>query len=559
MTRKSATIVEIAVLTAIWGATIAIINPRGDFPLLDDWDFAIATRNFAQSGHFHFTQFTVVSLRAMVLWGAAWIRLFGDSFNVLRASTLTLSLGAILVVDRTLARARIARGARMLASLALLFNPIFLWTSCTYMTDVPYVFASAVAFYFFFRGLDEDRVAFIVAGVLSVMVSWFIRQNGLINILPMMPLAVMKRRRSFVVVGTCVIALYALLFVFKRDWLSGAPEMFAVHFHMWGESSFRLPEQVAVFAHYTVFNAQNSAVFFLPLTLPLLFAWRRLSRRETIGVALLAAIVFWRVGDLAVNGYLFPYTTHAMYSDILPGNLVMGGGVGAPMLFDTFNLGYDYPFGIPWSARVALTIASAILAISLLAWLCLRPRPSTEELPAPEEMLRVLLVRMALALAATGTLALFASGYYFDRYSLDSAWSVVLVLPAIVPWSKRGAKIAAIVALASVAVVSTLAVQESFIWNRARWQAWSDLRAHGVAVTQIEGGGDLFGLFELADAPRAVARSGHPPREFVITFRPLGGYRVMARYPFDSFLGTRHGAIYALRKAGAVPVSGTSY
>ena len=39
-------------LTAIWGATIAIINPRGDFPLLDDWDFAIATRNFAQSGHF---------------------------------------------------------------------------------------------------------------------------------------------------------------------------------------------------------------------------------------------------------------------------------------------------------------------------------------------------------------------------------------------------------------------------------------------------------------------------------------------------------------------------
>jgi 4-amino-4-deoxy-L-arabinose transferase-like glycosyltransferase len=409
MTRKSATIVEIAVLSAIWCATMAVVNPRGDFPLLDDWDFAIATRNFAQSGHFHFTQFTVVSLRAMVLWGAAWIRVFGDSFNVLRASTLTLSLGTILVVDRTLARARIARGARMLASLALLFNPIFLWTSCTYMTDVPYLFASAVAFYFFFRGLDEDRVVFIVAGVLAVMVSWFIRQNGLVNILPMMLMAAAKRRRSFVALGAFVIALYALLFVFKRDWLSGAPEMFAVHFHMWSESSFRLPEQIAVFTHYTLFNAQNSAVFFLPLTLPLLFAWRRLSRRETIGLVLLAVIVLWRVGDLAVNGYLFPYSTHTMYSDILPGNLVMDGGVGPPMLFDTFTLGYDYPFHIPRSARVALTIVSAILAISLLARLRPPPRAPVPE-PVPAEVQSSLLLRLALALAAAGTLALFASG-----------------------------------------------------------------------------------------------------------------------------------------------------
>jgi hypothetical protein len=32
----------------------------------------------------------------------------------------------------------------------------------------------------------------------------------------------------------------------------------------------------------------------------------------------------------------------------------------------------------------------------------------------------------------------------------------------------------------------------------------------------------------------------------------------MARYPFDSFLGTRHGAIYALRKLAPSAVSGTS-
>ena len=99
MTRRSATIIEIAMLAAVWCAAIALVRPAGDFPLLDDWDFAIATWNFARSGHFHFTQFTVVSLRAMVLWGAAWTRLFGESFNVLRASTLVLSLGMARVLQ----------------------------------------------------------------------------------------------------------------------------------------------------------------------------------------------------------------------------------------------------------------------------------------------------------------------------------------------------------------------------------------------------------------------------------------------------------------------------
>ena len=39
----------------------------GNFPLGDDWDFAIATWNFAHTGHFKFTHFTAVSLRAQVV------------------------------------------------------------------------------------------------------------------------------------------------------------------------------------------------------------------------------------------------------------------------------------------------------------------------------------------------------------------------------------------------------------------------------------------------------------------------------------------------------------
>src|SRR6266550_7632689 len=96
---------DVAIVLAVWAAAIAFIQPRGEFPTLDDWDFTIATWSFARTGHFHFTPFTAVSLRAMVLWGALWTRAFGESFEVLRASTLTLAAITIAVIHEIFRRA----------------------------------------------------------------------------------------------------------------------------------------------------------------------------------------------------------------------------------------------------------------------------------------------------------------------------------------------------------------------------------------------------------------------------------------------------------------------
>ena len=529
-----------ALIAAVWAAAIAVVSPRGDFPLHDDWDFAIATWNFARTGHFHFTEFTAVSLRAQVLWGAVWTWMFGESFNVLRASTLTLSLATLLIVDRTLARAGAARGVRILATLALLFHPIFLWASCTYMTDVPFVFASAVAFYSFLRALQEERMAWLVAGCAAVAVACFVRQNGVYLLgAPFLMLLMHRppRWRSFAAVIAAFVALFGVVWLLKPAWLSGAPKMFAVHYHMWQESSFRLPEQISVLDHYIIFNAQNCALFFLPLTMALM----AMGMRERYGALLLgivAAIIGFRVVDLARAGYLVPYTARTLYSDILPGNVLIDFGLGTPHLFDTFNLGLPYPFALGTAGRAVLTAVSALLA-ALLVWALIRAFAGAS-----------IALRLAILTAALGTLALFASGYYYDRYSLDSAWAVGIALPLIVPWQKRVARGIAVAGLIAIAVFSTLSVQEYFRWQRARWAAFHDLRARGVAVTQIDGGAEAFGFYELAEAPVAVARRGHPPREYAIAFRPLDGYTVVGRHPFSTFLGLRRGEIVVLRLSG---------
>jgi hypothetical protein len=77
---------------------------------------------------------------------------------------------------------------------------------------------------------------------------------------------------------------------------------------------------------------------------------------------------------------------------------------------------------------------------------------------------------------------------------------------------------------------------------------WSDLRARGVAIERIDGGTEAWSFYELANADRKKAARGHPPREFMISFHTLPGYRVVATRPFEGFLGLRRGNVYLLSK-----------
>ena len=171
---------DVVLLLAIFAVAMLLVNPAGDFPLDDDWDFALATWAFARTGHFHFTPFTATSLHLQVLWGALWTLLFGESFNVLRASTLFLAACAIIAFYALLRQLSLSRAERFVACAALMFHPIFFWSSATYMTHVPYVFLSIAAMAAFLRGIDRRSAGWVVGGALLVVASMFVRQTGIV-------------------------------------------------------------------------------------------------------------------------------------------------------------------------------------------------------------------------------------------------------------------------------------------------------------------------------------------------------------------------------------------
>jgi hypothetical protein len=527
-------------IIAIWAAAVAFINPRGNFPIDDDWDFALAAWRFATTGHFHFTPFTAVSLRAQVLWGALWTRMFGESFNVLRMSTLVLGAATLVIVHRTLLRAGVPRFGRVVATFALGFHPIFLWSSCTFMTEVPFVFASSVALYCFIRAFDdEDGLAWIAAACAATIAACFVRQTGVTLLAAPLLLALFKRRKRDAMVIAGTIALFFAMLIFKREWLAGSPQEFAVHFRMWTESTFRLPEQIAVFDHYATFNAQNAALFFLPLVAPLVLLFRGARRTDYLIMGVLGVLLLARVQSLIAIGLPMPYFVSPYCCDIFAGNIFADFGLG-PLALDG-----AYPFRLPFAVRIAITYGSAILA-AVLIWAVLR-RASRSNASL-----------LAIGASLFGSLILFGSGLYVDRYALDSAWPLVIALPLMISWQSRAVRSVSVAALIVIAVFSTLATQEYFSWNRARWQAIADLRARGIPTTAINAGAEPFYLYELSHGDqrmRRIHQFGVGERLYTVAFEPLRGKHVIARYAYSGWLGLHHGEVFVLIATSGLPQS----
>jgi hypothetical protein len=527
---SSARRAEPLAIVAIWAAAIAFVNPRGNFPIDDDWDFALAAWRFAKNGHFQFTAFTAVSLRAQVLWGALWTRLFGESFDVLRISTVVLAAATLVIVHRTLLHAGVPRFGRITATLALAFHPIFLWSSCTFMTEVPFVFASSVALFCFIRAGDgEDGFAWTAVACAAAMTACFVRQTGIALLAAPLLLALFRRRKRDAAVIAGTIALFFAMLLFKREWLSGSPQEFAVHFRVWTESTFRLPEQIAAFDHYATFNAQNSALFFLPLVLPLVLLFRR-TRTDFVIAGAFAALLLLRVQSLIAISLPMPYFVSRYCCDIFAGNIFVDIGLG-PLTLDG-----AYPFRLPYAMRIAITYASVILAVYLL-WAVFRLISRTNA------------SLLALGMALFGSLILVGSGLYVDRYSLDSAWPLVITLPLMIPWQSRSVRAISVAALIVIGIFSTLATQEYFAWNRARWQAIADLRALGIAMTSINAGSEPFYLYELSHGDqrmRRIHQFGVGERAYTVAFEPLRGKRVIARYAFSGWFGLHKGEVLVL-------------
>jgi hypothetical protein len=381
-----------------------------------------------------------------------------------------------------------------------------------------------------------------------------------VNIFPVMiALAIYRDRltarwRPFLALSIATAATFVAMWFSHPEWLVASPSEFATHVKMWSEPTFRALDVVALSCWYVFYNVQNSAIGFLPLAAGALGMIGSLrARKHWLILAVCTAFMLIGATNLARRGVAWPYYTTVHCCEITEGNIITNFGLGPPTLTDVWSGIHPYPFHLSFAARVVAGYATVLIAAAAAALLL----SAVRRFQQPRSNL--LFVIGALS-ALVGSAALIVAGQYFDRYALDSAWPVGLLLPLVLDWSDKRLRAATIALLVVVAIFSTFSVQEYFAWNRARWTAYWDLRNRGIGIREIDGGAEPYLYFELSKARTPQERRkmafGGGKREYLLAFAPVEGFTTIAARPFRGWLGLHHGQVLTLRRRPATGTSG---
>lgn len=144
-------------LAAIYVVYVLVVSPRHEFPLMDDWAYAQTVRHLLDTGQLRISEWASTTLIFQVYWGALFARLFGGfSFTALRWSTFVFSFITSLALYALLRQLDLGAAAAWLGSLTLVVNPIFVYLSYTFMSDVFYIGLMLLSLAFYVRGIRRD-------------------------------------------------------------------------------------------------------------------------------------------------------------------------------------------------------------------------------------------------------------------------------------------------------------------------------------------------------------------------------------------------------------------
>lgn len=133
---------------------ILVAWPFAEGGSIDDFSYVHMAKTLAETGRFAYNGWPTAMLGIQVWWGAAWIRLFGFSFTLVRMSVLPLALGAVGLVYLIARRAGLSPRDSLFAALLTALSTLFLPLAPTFMSDVPAFFFLMACLYGFVRAAD---------------------------------------------------------------------------------------------------------------------------------------------------------------------------------------------------------------------------------------------------------------------------------------------------------------------------------------------------------------------------------------------------------------------
>jgi len=158
-----------------------LISPLHEFSTMDAWVHSLAVKDFLNTHQIKIPDLCPSSLMFQILWGAFFCLFSGGfSFGMLNLSTFVLSIIGAISFYLILKRLKIKEILCIFGTLCFIINPLYFFLSYTFMLDVSCLSLMLLSILFYLKGLDDDNNLFLFLGSVFSVVSFLIKQFGII-------------------------------------------------------------------------------------------------------------------------------------------------------------------------------------------------------------------------------------------------------------------------------------------------------------------------------------------------------------------------------------------
>jgi hypothetical protein len=550
------------ILLAVWGLIVLIVNPVGEFMVNDDWAYVKFLETLRAENRLIATSWGPSSapggpaLITHILWGLLFTHMAGFSLTTLRVSVLIMgilgSVGLLILL-------RVSGASRALAiwgALTLVFNPLFLSQSFTFMTDI--TFASIVIFsvMFIYLGVEKSRMLLIMLGLFFALLATLTRQLGIVVPLGLVVTCFLHPKGKdlgrlkilLMAVGVTVIPWLAYeIFLYQ---VGSTPIVQNLRFFdiLGRPLSKGLPDYL-VFMSGQIFHAALGYTCFLVSPVVAL-RYAHYIRRKVFKYFLMVLTATFALLEAGLLAGLVELPV-AFYR-----NVIFDFGIGPILLKDTYILGIQRTTSVPkplFYLIVYWAVLAVVMVVALAVWSLRRLLRAELALGGkPIGFLPALSLLVAIAYLGIIMLTGFHDRYLIPVCILFIVWLVSDMTSAQDFSFSPGKLMPALAPFVFLGFLSTAGVRDFMEMKRSLNKAHNYLvKELKVDPCKMDGGFEFNGYhcYRNDFKPRKGLSWWWVSREdYLITLGPLPGYRIIRTFPFERYIG-QDGAIHIIQPA----------